>query len=76
LKLPKPELLINLDRERANREGITAAAVGDAIRTGQLGKEVAKYREGEDQYPIMLRFEEISVMISNNCLILQSHIPT
>jgi multidrug efflux pump len=54
----KPELLINLDRERANYEGITAAVVGDAIRTGQLGKEVAKYREGEDQYPIMLRFED------------------
>ncbi len=54
----KPELLIILDRERANTEGITAAVVGDAIRTGQLGKEVSKYREGEDQYSIMLRFEE------------------
>jgi multidrug efflux pump subunit AcrB len=54
----KPELLVNLDRERANREGITAAVVGDAIRTGQLGKEVAKYREGEDQFPIMLRFDD------------------
>ncbi len=54
----KPEIRINLDRERANFEGISAAAVGDAIRTGQLGKEVSKYRDGEDQYPIMLRFEE------------------
>jgi multidrug efflux pump len=54
----KPELIINLDRERANFEGISAAVVGDAIRTGQLGKEISKYREGEDQYPIMLRFEE------------------
>jgi multidrug efflux pump len=54
----KPELLVNLDRERANNEGITAAVVGEAIRTGQLGKEITKYREGEDQYPIMLRFEE------------------
>jgi multidrug efflux pump subunit AcrB len=54
----KPELLILLDRERANSEGITAAVVGDAIRTGQLGKEISKYREGEDQYSIMLRFEE------------------
>ncbi|TAL77164.1 MAG: efflux RND transporter permease subunit, partial [Bacteroidetes bacterium] len=54
----KPEIIINLDRERANFEGISAAAVGDAIRTGQLGKEVSRYREGEDQYPIMLRFEE------------------
>jgi len=54
----KPEIIINLDRERANFEGISAAVVGDAIRTGQLGKEVSKFREGEDQYPIMLRFEE------------------
>jgi multidrug efflux pump len=54
----KPELLVVLDRERANTEGITAGVVGDAIRTGQLGKEVSKYREGEDQYSIMLRFDE------------------
>ena len=54
----KPEIMINLDRERANIEGISAAVVGDAIRTGQLGKEVSKFREGEEQYPIMLRFEE------------------
>ena len=54
----KPEIIINLDRERANIEGISAAVVGDAIRTGKLGKEISKYREGEDQYPIMLRFEE------------------
>jgi multidrug efflux pump len=54
----KPELIINLDRERANYEGISAAVVGDAIRTGQLGKEISKYREGEDQYPIILRFSE------------------
>jgi multidrug efflux pump len=54
----KPELIIRLDRERANFEGISAAVVGDAIRTGQLGKEISKFREGEEQYPIMLRFEE------------------
>ncbi len=54
----KPEMMINLDRERANMEGISAATVGDAIRTGHLGKEISKFREGEDQYPIMLRFNE------------------
>lgn len=54
----KPEIIINMDRERANMEGISAAMVGDAIRTGKLGKEIAKFREGEDQFPIMLRFEE------------------
>lgn len=54
----KPEIIINLDRERANIEGISAGVVGDAIRTARFGKEISKFREGEDQYPIMLRFEK------------------
>ncbi len=52
----KPELLITIDRERANREGISTGMVGGQIRTALLGSEVSKFREGEDQYPIMLRF--------------------
>lgn len=54
----KPEIIINLDRERANIEGINAGTVGMAIRTGKFGTEISKYREGEEQYPIMLRFDE------------------
>jgi len=54
----KPELVVMLDRERANTEGITAMTVGDAIRTGEFGAEASKYREGEDQYSIMVRFKE------------------
>jgi multidrug efflux pump len=54
----KPELVINIDRERANREGITTGQIGSEIRTAVLGKEVSKYRDGEDQYPIQLRYEE------------------
>jgi len=54
----KPEIIINLDRERANIEGINAGTVGMAIRTGKFGTEISKFREGEDQYPIMLRFDE------------------
>lgn len=54
----KPELVINIDRERANREGISTGQIGMEIRTAILGNEVSKYREGEDQYPIQLRFKE------------------
>ncbi|RPH27323.1 MAG: efflux RND transporter permease subunit [Bacteroidales bacterium] len=54
----KPEIIINLDRERANFEGISAGMVGGAIRTGRFGTEISKFREGEEQYPIMLRFDE------------------
>lgn len=54
----KPEMVIKIDRERANREGITTAQVGMEIRTAILGKEISKFREGEEQYPIQLRFSE------------------
>lgn len=54
----KPELIIDIDRERATREGISTATVGNEIRTAIFGKEISKYRDGEDQYPIQLRYAE------------------
>lgn len=54
----KPEIIIELDRERANIEGISAGMVGGAIRTARFGTEASKFRDGEDQFPIMLRFEK------------------
>lgn len=52
----KPELIVDIDRERANREGISTAQVGMEIRTAILGRETSKYRDGEDQFPIQLRY--------------------
>ncbi len=54
----KPELVVEVDRERANHEGISTAQVGMELRTSILGKEVSKFRDGEDQYPIQLRYNE------------------
>ena len=54
----KPEVVIDIDRQRANIEGITTYTVGMEIRTAILGKEISKYRELEEQYPIQLRYEE------------------
>jgi len=52
----KPELIVDINRERANREGISTATVGMELRSAIFGKEISKYREGEDQYPIQLRY--------------------
>ncbi len=57
-ELGKPEIIIDIDRERANREGITSATVGMELRTAIFGKEITKYRDGEDQYPVQLRYNE------------------
>ncbi|CAN5335167.1 efflux RND transporter permease subunit [soil metagenome] len=54
----KPELLVDVDRAAARRYGVSTAAVATAIRTSLFGKEVSKYKEGEDDYPIMIRFQE------------------
>lgn len=54
----KPELLIDVDRAAARRYGVSTAAVATAIRTSLFGKELSKFKDGEDDFPIMLRFEE------------------
>ena len=54
----KPEIIIDIDRDRANREGIMTGQAGSELRTAIYGKEITKFREGEDQYPIQLRYSE------------------
>ena len=54
----KPEIIIDINRERANREGVSTATIGMEIRSAIFGKEISKYREDEDQYPIQLRYNE------------------
>jgi multidrug efflux pump subunit AcrB len=54
----KPEILIDIDRMRANHEGITTAQAGSELRTAIFGTEASKFREGEDQFPIQIRYKE------------------
>jgi multidrug efflux pump len=54
----KPEVVFNIDRERANREGISTGQVGSEIRTAIFGKDVSKFREANDEYDIMLRLNK------------------
>ncbi len=53
----KPEVLIEVDRVRANREGISTGQIGMELRTAIFGVEASKYRDGEDQYPIQIRYK-------------------
>ena len=54
----KPELPITIDREKARRYGLSTQNIGFTIRTALFGREVSSYKDGEDDYPINLRFEE------------------
>lgn len=53
----KPELPIIIDRDKARRMNVSTYQIGDAMRTALFGKEISSYKDGEDDYPIMLRFD-------------------
>ncbi|MFZ1824011.1 MAG: efflux RND transporter permease subunit [Chitinophagales bacterium] len=58
LQANKPEVVIDLDRERMNREGVSTNTVGFEIRNAVYGFEVSRYKEGNDDYPIVVRYDE------------------
>ncbi|SMO77743.1 efflux RND transporter permease subunit [Solitalea koreensis] len=54
----KPEIVIDINRERAGREGITTGQIGREIRTAVFGWEASKFRDDKDDYPIQVRLRE------------------
>lgn len=54
----KPEIVFDINRERANREGVSTAQIGSELRTAVFGKEVSKFRDENDEYPIQLRYKK------------------
>lgn len=52
----KPELPITIDRAKARRYGLSTQNIGYTIRTALFGREVSTYKDGEDDYPINVRF--------------------
>ncbi|NBO50742.1 MAG: efflux RND transporter permease subunit, partial [Chitinophagia bacterium] len=55
----KPEIIIKIDRERANRFGISTAQIGMALRGSIYGTEASKFKDENDDYPIMVRIKKL-----------------
>jgi multidrug efflux pump subunit AcrB len=51
----KPEIIVKIDRERANRQGISTAQIGMALRNSIFGAEASKFKDENEDYPIMVR---------------------
>ncbi len=54
----KPEIIVSIDREKANREGISTGQIGMALNTAINGKEISKFRDDNDDYDITLRLND------------------
>ena len=58
IEVGKPEVLIEIDREKARRFGLSTIQIAGTIRTALFGKEISDFKIGEDEYPIQLRMAE------------------
>ncbi|MBI1236223.1 MAG: MMPL family transporter [Alphaproteobacteria bacterium] len=52
------EVDLQIDQERARREGVSSASVAQALRRTFNGQEVTSLREGRFEIPVMVRAEE------------------
>ena len=53
-----PTFKLNIDRQKAALLGLSTSAIGQAVRTAIHGSEISTYREGEDDYDIVVRLTE------------------
>lgn len=58
LQRRKPEKILVIDKEKAQREGISIAQIGMELRTALYGKEISKFKDANDDAPIMIRVKE------------------
>ncbi|MBZ4190244.1 efflux RND transporter permease subunit [Niabella beijingensis] len=59
IDLKSPEISLTVDRQRALTEGVSSAQIGQQIRTALFGFEASKIKEGEDEYKIQVRNNEL-----------------
>jgi multidrug efflux pump len=57
LQISKPEIIIDIDREKAQREGVSLAQIAVEVRTALFGKEASKFRDANEDAPIMIRLQ-------------------
>jgi len=58
LDVGKPEIIVKIDREKARTFGLSTWQIASTLRTAIFGKELSKFKIGEDEYPIQLRLQE------------------
>jgi multidrug efflux pump subunit AcrB len=53
-----PEIEVRADIEKAQRYGLRTWDIAGTVRTALQGSETAKYRVGEDEYDIVVRYQQ------------------
>ncbi|UCG89013.1 MAG: efflux RND transporter permease subunit [Gemmatimonadota bacterium] len=54
----RPELVVDIDREKAALYGLNTSDIGFTVRSAINGTEASKFRDGKDEYDITVRLAE------------------
>ncbi|MEN8810022.1 MAG: efflux RND transporter permease subunit, partial [Flavobacteriales bacterium] len=54
----KPELLLEVDRNKAIRFGLSTQQIGSTIRTAVFGSDISTYKKGDETYDINVRLNK------------------
>ena len=54
----KPEMRVEIDREKMAQLGLSVADVGTTLRVALTGDDQSKYRDGNNEYDIRIQFDE------------------
>ena len=57
VKDPKPEVTVNLDRDRMAQLGISAAEVGQALQNAFRGNDLSKFKQNGNEYDILVSLD-------------------
>lgn len=60
ININKPEMQVFIDRDKVRRLGLSTQMVAGTLRTALYGSRVDKFKDGEDEYDIMLRLTDRS----------------
>jgi multidrug efflux pump len=58
LRLNKPELKIEVDRDRAADAGVPVDAIGRALETALGGRQVTRFKRDGEQYDVIVQFAQ------------------
>ncbi len=54
----RPEIKVMIDREKAARLGLRAQSIATTVRTAFNGKKVSVFRDGQDEYDIIVQLDQ------------------
>jgi multidrug efflux pump subunit AcrB len=54
----QPELLIHIDRDKAQRFGLSTGLIASTLRNALFGFEASDFKVGEDEFPIQVRLKD------------------